>query len=167
MERNGWSRAMKRSCKVLLVVGLVVVAGVLFLAFQNGPTYDPARVNPRLRALQEPYKKVMTAYYLDGGSIAIEIVDRDGRDEVFFMPYSRKREEFYTRLWIGTIGSPHRPGAVVVAEPEHTIRMLTRILADYPKRSSWDDDNLMRLRGYPKDHIRVLWQRWWGRHDSP
>jgi hypothetical protein len=165
MDCIGWSRAMKRQYKVMLVVGAVVVVGVLFLAFQNGPTYDPARVHPRLRDLREPYQSIRACFFLDGGSIGIKIVDRDGHREDFAIRAHLGDKDSYTRVFVGALHD-QSPDAVEISDPEHTRRMLTRIIADRPDRSAYDDADVLLLRRYPKDYIRVLWHRWCGHYDN-
>ena len=69
------------------IVSLLIVIGLMLWLFWPGPAYDPERVHPRLRALQQPYQSVKAVYYMDGGSIGIEIVDRGGSREQFALPH--------------------------------------------------------------------------------
>ena len=142
----------------MLPLATGVVAGALFVIFQPGPSYDLPKVDPRLSGLRAPYQKVKTYYWADGGSIGIKIVDRDGRQEQFAIRAKLGDTNPYTRVYVGALND-RLPGAVEVGEPEHTRRMLTRILSDYPNRTPWDDANLAHLRGYPKDRVR-FWYHW-------
>ncbi len=145
----------------IVVVGLIVLlalAASLFIAFQPDPRYDRQKVHPRLLSLQQPYKTVRTYYFMDGGSIGIKIIDRDGREERFAVLALMGEPNPYTRVLVGGL---HRrvPGAVELQDPENTRRMLICILSDYPNRKASDDANLARLRGYTKDSITLWYHR--------
>jgi hypothetical protein len=147
--------------KVIIVAILVTVAVAAFWFFQPAHRYDVGLVHPRLRALQQPYRSVKTAYYMDGGSIGIEIIDRDGHREQFAIPSHLGDTNRYTRIFVGAMRD-HKPEAVEIFEPEHTKRMLVCILQDYPNRTAWDDFSLMALRRRPVDFARCLIHRWRG-----
>jgi hypothetical protein len=72
--------------KVIIICSLAAITALVFWFFQSAPTYNIQRVDSRPRALRQPYQTIKTEYYLDGGSIRIEIVDRDGRMEQFALP---------------------------------------------------------------------------------
>ena len=153
---------MKLRYKTTIVVaGFVVLlslAASLFIAFQPDPRYDREKVHPRLLSLQQPYKTVRTYYFMDGGSIGIEIVDREGRKEQFAVLALMGEPNPYTRVLVG--GLHHRaPGAVELHDPESTRRMLICVLSDYPNRKASDNANLARLRGYTKDSITLWYHR--------
>jgi hypothetical protein len=65
------------------------------------------------------------------------------------------------------VGALHdsETGAVEIAEPEHTKRMLICILRDYPHRTPYDDFCLMALRRYPVDFVRVLFHKAAGHYE--
>ena len=149
---------------IIALLGGVVVAGILFVIFQPGPTYDPQKVHPRLGILQQPYRQVKTYYWADGGSVGIDIVDRDGRHEQFAIRAKLGDTNPYTRVFVGALND-RLAGAIEVSDSEHTRRMLTRMLSDYPNRTPWDDANLKSLRGYPKDYVRLLYHWWLGHLD--
>lgn len=149
--------------KVIIICSLVVAAVLAFWFFRSAPSYDIKRVDSRLRALQKPYQIVKTGYYMDGGSIGIEIVDRDGRTEQFAIPSHLGDTNRYTKVFVGAMHD-RKPGAVEIVEPEHTKRMLVCILQDYPNRTAWDDYSLMALRRRPVDFARCLIHKWRGHY---
>jgi hypothetical protein len=156
--------AMTRKKFATIVLLLALVAIVLFLRAR--PEYDIDRVDERLLALRQPYRSVVTAYYLDGGSIGIGIVDRDGCSEAFALPCDDdpRRSQFlqqYSKVFVGAAHTSHREAREIV-DPEPTKRMLICILRDYPKRTPWDDYCLMQLRRHPVDFARHLLHRWKG-----
>jgi hypothetical protein len=152
--------AMTRKKFATVVLLLALVAIVLFL--RATPEYDINRVDARLRALRHPYRSVETVYYLDGGSIGIAIVDRDGHSEAFALPCDDVADSnSYDKVFVGAAHTSFR-GAKELAEPKHTKRMLICVLRDYPQRTPWDDYCLMKLRGHPADFARDLVHRWRG-----
>jgi hypothetical protein len=156
---------MKLRKKLLLLVGAIAVGGVVFVVFQPGPTYDIRKVHPRLANLRQPYRSVKTYYWADGGSIGIRIVDQGGNQEQFAIRAKLGESDRYARVYAGALNDS-LPGAVEIGEPEHTRRMLTRILGDYHNRTPWDDANLTELRGYPRDYIMLWYHRLCGHLDA-
>jgi hypothetical protein len=156
---------LRRRYKLMLLLGAVVFAAVLYIAFQSGPSYDPDGVDPRLSTLQQPYRQVKTYHWMDGGTIGIKIVDRDGRQELFAIRNKLGDSDPYTRVFAGALNDS-LPNAIEVCDPEHTRRMLTRVLSDYPDRTPWDDVNLAALRGFPKDWVRAYYHKLCGHLDA-
>ena len=149
--------------KKVIIVVLVVTAVVAFWFFQPAPRYDIGLVHSRLRALQQPYQSVKTGYYMDGGSIGIEIIDRDGHREQFAIPSHLGDTNRYMKVFVGAMDD-RKPEAIEVVESEHTKRMLVCILQDYPNRTAWDDFSLMALRRRPVDFARCLIHKWRGHY---
>ncbi len=108
---------------VLLALMLPLLAGT--------PEQKNDSIDPHLTVLKEPYQKVETEYYLDGGSIGIKITDKDGRQEMFAMPVHRKEGRLtYPELYVGTMWTSAvkpDPKAVLVPDPEATIKRLFEI----------------------------------------
>jgi hypothetical protein len=149
---------------VISGLALLLASSALHWFFRPSAAYDLDRVNVRLRSLQTPYQVVRTAYYLDGGSIGIEIVDRDGRREQFCLPSHLGDTNRYSRVFVGAMHD-RKAGAVEVTEPEHTKRMLIQVLASMPKRTADDDICLMALRRRPSDFAVCLIHKWTGKYD--
>jgi len=149
--------------KLIIVAILAATAVAAFWFFQPAPRYDIGFVHPRLRALQQPYQSVKTRHYMDGGSIGVEIIDRDGHREQFAIPSHLGEKNRYTKVFVGAMYDRKRE-AIEIAEPEHTKRMLVCILQDYPNRTAWDDFSLMALRRRPVDFARCLIHKWRGHY---
>ena len=139
-----------------LIVSIVCFA-ILAVAALLWPTasYDLNRVHPSLRQLATPYQSVGTGYYLDGGSIAVVIVDRDGRKLLLALPVSYEGGRKYRKLFIGATHTS-KTGAVEVAFSEDTRRMLISVMEDHRLSPGDNDLALVSLRGAPRDHAR-LW----------
>jgi len=146
------------------IVSLVIVIGLMLWLFWPGPAYDPERVHPRLRALQQPYQSVKAVYYMDGGSIGIEIVDRGSSREQFALPHHLGDTNRYTKVFVGALYD-RKHGAEEISDPEHTKRMLIEILRKTPNRHAWADFCLMSLRHRPIDFVTCLFHKWKGRYD--
>jgi hypothetical protein len=139
-----------------LIVSIVCFA-ILAVAALLWPTasYDLNRVHPSLRQLATPYQSVGTGYYLDGGSIAVVIVDRDGRRLLLALPVSYESGRKYPQLFMGATHTS-KTGAVEVAFSEDTRRMLISVMEDHRLSPGDNDLALVSLRGAPRDHAR-LW----------
>jgi hypothetical protein len=108
--------------------------------------------------LREPFTTVRAAYFLDGGSVGIEIVDRDGKRELFALPGGLEERRRYSRLFVGAVHD-RREGALEIDAPEHTKLMLIDILATYPRLSPEHDLCLASLSRRPVDFVRYLVRR--------
>src|SRR6185503_13602782 len=86
--------------KIIIAVSLLAVFVATVLLWPTAG-YDIDRVHPSLRELATPYRSVGTGYYLDGGSLGIAIVDRDGRKLELALPVSAAHGRSYPQLFIG------------------------------------------------------------------
>jgi hypothetical protein len=139
-----------------LIVSIVCFA-ILAVAALLWPTasYDLNRVHPSLRQLATPYQSVSTGEYLDGGSIGVVIVDRDGRRLLLALPVSYEGGRKYRKLFVGATHTS-KTGAVEVAFSDDTRRMLISVMEDHRSSPGDSDSALVSLRGAPRDHAR-LW----------
>jgi hypothetical protein len=137
---------------VITCVGLIALACLTFWFFRPSPSYDITRVEPRLRALRKPYQHVKTAYYPDGGSVGIEITDRDGKVEQFAIPAHLGGTNRYNSVYVGAMHD-RKPGAILVSDSEQTKRMLIHVLASTPNRTENDEWCLIFLRGRAVDFV--------------
>ena len=138
--------------KLLIAVSFLGAVGAVALLWPTG-RYDMSRVHPALRELATPYQSVRSSYYLDGGSVGITIVDRDGHRLQLALPVSGQRGRPYPRLFVGATSSS-TPGAVEVEFTEDTRRMLISIIEQHQNGSH--DAVLLALRGAPRDYARTL-----------
>jgi len=147
--------------RVVICVGLVALGCIAFWFFRPSPGYDITRVEPRLSSLQEPYQRIKTALYLDGGSVGIEITDRDGKTEQFAIPSRLEETNRYTKVYVGAMYDS-KPGAVLVSDSEQTKRMLIHVLAAMPNRKPDDDACLIMLRHRPADIVHLYFLHFTG-----
>ncbi len=115
---------------------LFVLLALMLPLLAGPPEQKNDSSDPHLTVLKEPYQKVETEYYLDGGSIGIKITDKDGRQEMFAMPVHRKEGRLtYPELYVGTMWTSAvkpDPKAVLAPDPEATIKRLFEIKSRYP-----------------------------------
>jgi hypothetical protein len=139
--------------RILLAVLAAVVMG-LWLWRPNG--YDRAQVLPAVRDLPRPFQKVSAGYYLDGGSIGLEITDAMGRVTRIAIPVSQGpgNSRQYNRLFLGAL-SAKNSNAVEMAFSQDTRRYLLEILQK--EASGVDRDAaLIYLRGSFRDYFEVF-----------
>ena len=149
-----------------MVLAIIIAIPILILviwSFWPLPNYDVNQVCPQLLSLQKPYQSVKTSLYLDGGSIGIEIIDRDGHHEQFALPCHDDDTNYtdYSRVFVGALWR-HKNEAVEITNPEPTKFMLVEILKDYPNRNVYDDAGLFFLRRKPIDYARFWIHVWSG-----
>src|SRR5580765_4003022 len=144
--------------KKKLVISLSVIVTVLAVLFLwPSSLYDLSRVHPSIRGLQEPYQSVTADYYLDGGSVGMEIIDRDGQKIQLAIPISDGPGDtgIYHRLYIGARYSKDA-NAVEVVFTKDTKRFLADVLSRYPAGPESDRDlALIALRGSARDYVGV------------
>jgi len=141
--------------KKLIIAIAIVAAAVPVLLLWPFPRYDPARVHPSIRTLRQPYQRVTADYYLDGGSVGLEIIDRDGQKLQLAIPiYDGPGDtRTYHRLYLGARYFKNT-NAVEISFTEDTKRFLAEVIgrnATGPDR----DLSLIALRGSPRDYVDV------------
>ncbi len=147
-----------------VVVVVIVLTAVWLWPFSS---YDLSRMHPSIRSLVRPYRSVTAEYYLDGGSVGIDITDQNGQRLQLAIPnYDGPGDKrTYHRLFIGATYAS-RTGAVEIAFTEDTKRCLADIIGRYATPGPDRDSAVIALRGSPLDyaevHTRVLLNRFTG-----
>jgi hypothetical protein len=140
--------------KLVIAIAVVVSLVLLFLLCPFAP-YAPSRVHPTVWSLPRPYQSVTADYYLDGGSVGMVIVARDGQRLELAIPICDGPGDTrtYHRLYLGARYAKHT-NAVEVAFTDDTKRYLADVIGRYaagPDR----DCALIALRGSPRDSADV------------
>jgi hypothetical protein len=143
--------------KKLVIASASIGAIALMVCLWPSPRVDPQRVLPSLRDLAKPYRSVRTGYYLDGGSIGVEILDRDGHRLALALPvgYDGIRRT-YSRLLVGGM---HASDTNAVEKPftAETRKVLIGVIEQ--SGASTDDPSLdlalLYLRRSPRDYARI------------
>lgn len=136
---------------VATLVAMVIAALLLWF----WPKYDLSQVHPRLRNLKRPYQYVDTAYFLDGGTVGVGIVDRDGQILRLCFPYgcNSRDETIYDRMLLDTC-YPDNPHAVEVPYTDDSKEYVAEIIARYCSGDE-AESALLVLRGSPRDYLII------------
>lgn len=136
--------------KIAVAVVGVVCLGLLLLLPKN---YDRSQVLPAVRDLPRPFQKVVVEWYLDGGSIGLEITDAAGRTTWFALPVDSGpgKSRQYPRLFVGARSAKHSNAVEVAFSPE-TRRYLGEILQE-DASGPYRDVALIALRGSFRDYF--------------
>jgi len=145
-------------CKVkgiALGLGVMFTFSVLWV-FRPYEKTDPRMVDLRLRALEEPYQKMESGCFGDGGSIGLRIVDRTGKTLAFCLPAPMDKPSFsYKKLFIGSIYYTE-PGSSEVLNAHHTRLRLAELLRAQSRVDANSDILVYRLSGRWRDSLRYL-----------
>jgi hypothetical protein len=150
---------MRKPRLIALLLGLAVVA---LLLWRPVSTYDSAKVYPALRELPKPYKSVRADYYLDGGSIGVDVIGANGTNLQFAFPVHEPTngEPKYPRLFVGGLHLNRKPGAVPLTEitnSSDTRAMLVRLIEAEAPNSGERCLALIGLRSSPTDYLELAW----------
>ena len=151
------------------IVSLVLVIATLGLYCVFRPHSSPNRalVEPRLKALQEPFRIVKSYYYFDGGSVGITIEDAKGAKEEFAIKgHIGSSEERYKSVFVGG-DYWSRPSAVPVEHPEATKQALILILSRYSRGDPALDWARYSLSEGTSGRWAVWWHGWKGAYRPP
>jgi hypothetical protein len=140
--------------KLAFCTVVTLVAAATWLLWPRG-SYDISKVHASLRQLQTPYRSVWTSFYLDGGTIAIRIVDRDGRKAEFLAPvFNSPRPPRYDHLFVGGL-SVNSTNLIRIQDPEHTKQMLVEIIDSHVAAGPERNAVTIGFRGAPTDYLRA------------
>jgi len=146
---------MRRTLLFLLAVGLSLIflsAAWLFRPYEKA---DPDLVISELRDLEEPFQAVHTAYYLDGGSIGIWIIDNEGTELKMCLPAPLGEEDPYKRLFIGQLHYSEE-GAREIMNSRDTILRVQEILRKNKNLNKFADIALAHSSGRLSDYLRII-----------
>ena len=148
---------MKKIRITLVCVGCIALVLVGWCLWTI-PRYDLSAVEPRLIRLTTPYQRVECSYFMDGGSVGIEILDHNGQQEQFALPAHMGEPNPYSKVFVGAMYD-RRPGATLVHDSLATKQMLIQVLIDSRNLNPDADFSLAVLRGSPADYARAAFRR--------
>ncbi len=123
-----------------------------------------SKVHPRVRDLQEPLQSLRVGYFLDGGSISINMVDARGTNLQFAVP-SWHDGGVHKSLFIDTLYHDTNAPGVQISEPAHTARHLQAVLHRHVEKIPSVDFPLAIWRNRTRGFMRVLWRKATRRYD--
>ena len=157
--------------KPWLIVSVLLLALVTLLLWWPIPAYELAKVHPALRDLPKPYRSVRAAYYMDGGSVGVEVIGADGTIRQFAFPVHERtnRGSSHPQMFIGGMHIRRKSGATPLTEitdSPDTRAMLIRLIEDHAEYSGDRCQALFQLRQAPKDLVSLAIYALWGKNHS-
>jgi hypothetical protein len=138
----------RRRRRMLYFLGVVLVATAAWI-FRPHFHADPALIDPRLRALEKPYRNVDSDVIFDGGSIRMNITDAIGHSEYFFIPNDKWQTVYF-------MPDPKSfRGHIPASNHAATLQELAAILSDHC--DEWEDyENLTKMTGRLSDRVKTF-----------
>jgi transglutaminase-like putative cysteine protease len=107
--------------------------------------------------LQEPIRVTKALFYLDGGSIGLEIVDGRGATTSFALPISSvSGADRYTHFALGTVRAAKTNSQQLIPLDSKTRAYIAYLLERKTPRDTDADIALTSLRGAPRDYATAL-----------
>jgi hypothetical protein len=139
-----------------------VIGGLAIVWSCREERYEIANVEPEIAGLQRPFSRVTAGYFLDGGSIGMEIIDANGKKLKLALPVGGEgTKQEYSRLVIGVehiaeLKKTNAPPVKEIELNEDTRRFLTVVLRREAQSDVDRDAALMALGGRMKDTAWIL-----------
>lgn len=155
----------KRIIKYILWSILFAIIISILWIIRPCTSYDKSIIDKKLTSLEEPFKSVGSSYYLDGGSVGIEIIDNNNIVLKIALPVI-DFERSYEQIYFGTchIGSSDE-GIAEVKNSAETKLMLQDILHRYSKGNPQLVLGLCALRGRVIDYIKIIYHKKMGHYN--
>lgn len=119
---------MKPKLAVFLVAAVLIVACGFAWFWKQGPL-DLSKDEEPFCSIAMPPKSVFGQGYMDGGSVAVIVIDREGKHHEVTFPIDRGsiRNPYPTALW----GNVHDPTMIPLKNPERAKEIAIRLLRDH------------------------------------
>jgi hypothetical protein len=151
----------KRSKRRKIIAATIACAVLAFIliVWWPFPQYDIDKVHPLLKDLKEPYRKVESDVYLDGGSVHLAIEDAEGNilNAVIQVEWIDNNT---ARRWekVNIILNPSMPQEKIeVRNPRDSKNWIIRTIDRYARNNKGKVNALIYSRGAPKDFMRGLY----------
>ncbi len=159
------TKKKKRIIKYILwSILLIIIISILWI-IRPCSSYDKSKIDERLTSLEEPFKSVGTGYYMDGGSVAIVIVDKNDTVLKIALPVF-DFDPTYEQIYFGAyLIRDLEEGCVEVKNPAETKLMLQDILHRYSNTNPQLCVALSAIRGRVIDYIMIIYHNKMGHYD--
>lgn len=148
----------RRLRKALLAVLILIFLGLLWI-YRPYPSYDESRIAPELSSLREPFQHVEGIFFMDGGSVGVQIIDADGVDQRFAIPHwTLSSSGNPQQLYIGALHA-NREGAREIEYTEETRIRLAEILRNAEGHDRFRDVTIGHLSVHWRDYATILIRR--------
>ena len=132
---------------------MVALALAVIWIWRPPTRYNRDKADPRLSALQEPFRHVKSYYFLDGGSVGVEIMDKNGKVVQIAIPSHLGEKDQYTRFYIGALHDS-KPGAEEITDAADSRHFVEAMLFKYSDGQANTDLALLALRHRTSDFLR-------------
>lgn len=143
--------------RYLITLGVLLALALLWI-FRPYASPDPYAVSKHLSELQEPFQRVDTAYFMEGGSLGIRIVDARGQEAAFCLRAAMgDGDRRYERLYYGALHYTDDQSSEI-SQPPHTILRLLEIVRAAEGVSRDRDVAVASISGRWRDFSKILWR---------
>ena len=149
---------MRRKVSWAIAATVIIITVVSLLVFRT-PAVDVSQVHPSLASLGRPYQSVETAYFMDGGSVGVQILGRDGKLFNACLPRPMGEQDKYKKRIFMNCSHYQDKGAIEVAGYPHTGILLRNILVESKTPHLYSDRASAELTGAPRDWAIAVWRR--------
>lgn len=157
-EGIAMTKKNKRIIKYILWSILFAIIVSILWIIRPCTSYDKSIIDKKLTSLEEPFKSVDVGYYMDGGSVSIEIVDKNNILLKIALPVIGIEDPSYEKVYFGVYHIDHlKEGGDEVDNPVETILMLQDILHRHSKGNPQLIVGLYALRGRVIDYIKLAY----------
>jgi len=144
--------------RCLITFGVISALALLWI-FRPYATPDPDAVSKHLSELQEPFQSVDTAYFLDGGSVGIRVVDAQGERADFCLRAAMgDGDRKYERLYFGALHYTDEPSAEIL-QPSETILRLLEVVRAADGEDRERDFAVASASGRWRDFSKIFWRK--------
>lgn len=135
----------------LVLVGLIVILILIVLFVKPQP--DPDKVHPAIRDLTLPLHQTGSAYYMDGGSVEIFLIEEDQSETVVWLPSEMSHPTITGHLMLGKYGSRTR---IDETKYPDTRLAILRLIETYSDHTTQDGIAASRLSVNALEQIRTI-----------
>ena len=142
----------------LVPLGVIALVSLIWV-FRPYSSPDLGAVSKELSELSEPYQSVDTAYYLDGGSVGIRVVDADGLEAVFCMRADLSDGgRRYERLYYGALHYSEESPSEIPQSLDTVLRLL-EIMRSTDGVDRERDIAVASVSGRWSDFSKIFWRK--------
>ena len=155
----------KKLIKYILLFILLLIVIIAIWIFRPPSHYNKSKVDARLTSLEEPFKKVSAGYYMDGGSVAIHIIDKNDKPLKIAIPVI-DFDRSYNRIYFGVSHyNEVKDDSAKAQNSLETKLMIEDILHRYSNQDPYIDVALSAIRGRIRDYIKVIYHNRMGHYE--
>jgi hypothetical protein len=135
------------------------IFSLLSCAWVFRPDHKPnmTEVIPELSGMKEPFKRIHSVYYLDGGTVGIQLIDQQDNEISFSLPAPLGGNDRYKELFKGALHY-NEEGSQEISNPQETKARLAQILRSNPNFNQETDIALASMTGRLRDYLKIFYR---------